>query len=141
MTPRYISLILNQRNLFTAEVHNPTAQDIGKTLNVVRLLLSELQQHFLSEQSFVFTVRKPLRFSNYAALPGSQGTAKTARFSQDGFSGLVKPNSTCSVQKPQTMQTTTISKQQHPLPLVLHCPWPVLELVTAGAPINTTEAF
>lgn len=69
-----------------------------------------------SEPSFAFTVPKPLRFSNYVTLPRSQGI----RISQDGFSGsrvgVVKPNVTWSVQKPQAMQTITISRQQHPLP-------------------------
>lgn len=52
MTPRHVSLILNQRNFSTAEARDPTAQDIEKTLNVVRLLLSELQEHFLLRTKF-----------------------------------------------------------------------------------------
>lgn len=47
VTPRHVSLILTQRNFSTAEARNPMAQDIEKTLNVVRLLLSEVQEHFL----------------------------------------------------------------------------------------------
>lgn len=99
-----------------------------------------------SEPSFAFTVPKPLRFGDYVTLPRSQGITKTDRISQDGFSGsrvdVIKPNVTQSVQKPQAMQTTTISRQQHPLPpRPLHCPRPIQELVTAGAPTNMTETF
>lgn len=72
-----------------------------------------------SEPSFAFTLPKPLRFGDYVTLPRSQGITKTDRISQDGFLGsrvdVVKPNVTQSVQKPQAMQTTTISRQQHPL--------------------------
>lgn len=120
MTPRHISLILNQRNFSTAEAHNPTAQDTEEILNVVRLLLSELQEHFLLRTKSCIDSTEITYIQQLCDSPKVTGNHQN---SQDGFSGsrvgVVKPNITCSVQKPQAMQTITISRQQHPLPLAL----------------------
>lgn len=142
VTPRHVSLILTQRNFSTAEARNPTAQDIEKTLNVVRLLLSELQEHFLLRTRLCIHGTETTEVQQLCDSPKVTGNHQNR---QDGFPGsravVVKPNITCSVQKPQAMQTTAIIRQQHPLPLA-----PALPTACPGAghnwgPTNTTETF
>lgn len=109
--------------LYCREPCDQTGQITRKTLNAVRLLLLEsweLQEHFrltIQVCAVTFTVPKKLRFSDYTTVPRSQQITNTVRISQDWFSasklGVVRPNVTLSVYKAQSVQTTSLSGEQH----------------------------
>lgn len=131
VTPRHTSLILNQRNFSTAEAHNSTAQDIEKTLNVVRLLLSELQEHFLLRTKLCTHSTETTEIQQLCDSPKVTGNHQN---SQGGFSGS-RSNQTSPAQcrSPRPCRPSQSAGSNTHCPWPLHCLQPILEPVTAGA--------